>query len=34
MEKRDYDQSEGEQSSHDICWWLTIIAGVGLCLWM
>ena len=26
-------QSVGEQSSHDICWWLTVVAGVVLCFW-
>lgn len=27
------NDSVGEQSSSDICWWLTIMAGVILCLW-
>jgi len=33
MDKRYSDQSVGEQSSHELCWWLTLIAGVVLCLW-
>ena len=33
MNKRYSYQSEGEQSSHELCWWLTLIAGVVLCLW-
>ena len=33
MNKRYSDQSAGEQSSHELCWWLTLIAGVVLCLW-
>jgi hypothetical protein len=33
MEKRYDDQSVGEQSSHEICWWLTFVGGVILCLW-
>jgi hypothetical protein len=26
-------QSVGKQFSHEICWWLTVVAGVDLCLW-
>ena len=33
MDKRYSDRSEGEQSSQELCWWLTLIAGVVLCLW-
>jgi hypothetical protein len=33
MSKRYYYQSVGEQSSHEICWWLTVATGVILCLW-
>jgi hypothetical protein len=34
MGHRYYDQSVGEESSHHLCWWLTVVAGVGLCLWI
>lgn len=27
-------KSVGEESSQNICYWLTLVAGVGLCLWM
>ena len=33
MNNRGNIQSAGEQSSHEICWWLTVVAGVVLCLW-
>jgi len=33
MNNRVDSQSVGEESSHEICWWLTVVAGVILCLW-
>ena len=33
MDNRVNSHSPGEQSANDICLWLTIMAGVILCLW-
>jgi len=33
MGNRVDSHSVGEQSANDICLWLTVIAGVILCLW-
>jgi hypothetical protein len=33
MGNRVDSHSVGEQSASDICLWLTVIAGVILCLW-